>query len=183
MIYQNTQKGFSLLLAIIISSVVLAIGLSLLSITMKQLDLSTTAKDSEIAFQAAVAGMECAQSIRWSYGSDLLVGKEVKTAKCGSVDLDLKDDESASNRQNYSAKFDWTPVGEPTRCVNIRLFLINSSATNRTFPSDFSSQGVDGSCPNGVNCTVAVAQGYSTDCDTIKNPNAFAVQRELTAEF
>jgi Tfp pilus assembly protein PilE len=54
------QRGFTLLIAVILSSVVLAIGLALLDISYKQLVLASVAKNSQYAFYAADSALECA---------------------------------------------------------------------------------------------------------------------------
>ncbi len=56
----TTHKGFALLIAVILSSVALAIGLALLDISFKQVVLATAAKQSQVAFYAADAALECA---------------------------------------------------------------------------------------------------------------------------
>lgn len=56
----SSERGFTLLVAVIVSSLVLAIGLSILNITLKEFILSSIARESEYAFYAADAGMECA---------------------------------------------------------------------------------------------------------------------------
>ncbi len=56
----RSSDGFTLLLAVLISSVLLTLGLAIFSITIRQLLLSTTARDSQFAFYAADAGAECA---------------------------------------------------------------------------------------------------------------------------
>lgn len=60
MIHVRTQRGFTLLIAIILSSVVLAVGLALLDIAYKQIVLATTAKQSQYAFYNADSALECA---------------------------------------------------------------------------------------------------------------------------
>jgi Tfp pilus assembly protein PilX len=60
----HQSEGFALILALLVASVALAIGLSLLDITVKQLTLNTTVQESEVAFQAAAAGMNCLQFAR-----------------------------------------------------------------------------------------------------------------------
>lgn len=55
---KNT-KGFALLLSIILASVVLAIGLSILRISVSQLQLSATARESELSLHAAQSLNEC----------------------------------------------------------------------------------------------------------------------------
>lgn len=56
---QNT-RGFALLVSVIFMSVMLGIGLALASLGYKQLLLASTALESQRAFYAADAGIECA---------------------------------------------------------------------------------------------------------------------------
>ena len=60
MAIKNTQKGFALLIAIIFMSVMLALGLGLGSLAYKQTVLASTAIESQYAFYAADAALECA---------------------------------------------------------------------------------------------------------------------------
>ncbi len=57
---QQTQKGFSVLFASLVGSLVLAIGLAILSITIKQITLSSAGRESQKAFYAADTGTEFA---------------------------------------------------------------------------------------------------------------------------
>lgn len=59
------HKGFTLIIAVLISSVVLSIGLSMFNISIKQSILSSTARESQSSFFAADSGMECASF--WEY--------------------------------------------------------------------------------------------------------------------
>lgn len=63
MLYNNTMKGnkgYTLLFAVLIASVALGIGISILNISKKELLISTSARDSSSAFYAADSGIECA---------------------------------------------------------------------------------------------------------------------------
>ncbi|MDQ5912570.1 MAG: hypothetical protein QG568_785 [Patescibacteria group bacterium] len=53
-------KGFTLFLALIVSSLVLAIGVSMGTIILKQLIFSNSGRESQLAFYAADSGAECA---------------------------------------------------------------------------------------------------------------------------
>ncbi len=67
----NTNKeGFTLVLALFLSTIVLTITLSMMQILYKQLTLSTADRESQIAFFAADSGMECAYY--WDFRADLL---------------------------------------------------------------------------------------------------------------
>lgn len=54
------KKGFTLLIAILVSAVLLSIALSIFDLTTRQLALSTTAESSQTAIFAADSGIECA---------------------------------------------------------------------------------------------------------------------------
>lgn len=55
-----SPRGFTLLIAVILTAVLLAVGLSLLDTATKQLILASTAKQSELAFYTADSALECA---------------------------------------------------------------------------------------------------------------------------
>lgn len=54
------NKGFTILFSVLVSSLVLSIGASIISIALKQVTLSSSARDSQFAFYAANTGTECA---------------------------------------------------------------------------------------------------------------------------
>ncbi len=62
-IMHNQRKldgGYTLLFAVLVSSIVLGVALSILSISRHELLLSSTARESQYAFYAADSGLECA---------------------------------------------------------------------------------------------------------------------------
>src|SRR3989344_1182654 len=66
--FQLSQRGgYALMLSIVVSSIVLSIGISLLNIVQKELILSATGRDSQFAFYAADAGLECV--LYWDLGN------------------------------------------------------------------------------------------------------------------
>ncbi len=54
------EKGFTILLAALVASLVLSLGISVFSIAQKQLILSATGRNSQYAFYAADTAAECA---------------------------------------------------------------------------------------------------------------------------
>lgn len=62
---KNNQKGFTVLYAVLVSSLVLAIGVSIFNIAFKQLVLSSQVRESQFAFYAADSGLECA--LYWDF--------------------------------------------------------------------------------------------------------------------
>jgi Tfp pilus assembly protein PilX len=53
-------RGFALLLAVILTSVILSVSLALLDVAYKQVLLGSTARQSQYAFYAADSALECA---------------------------------------------------------------------------------------------------------------------------
>jgi len=60
MMYSQPTRGFTLLIAVILSSVLVSITLSLIDIAYKQVVLASTATQSEYAFYNADSALECA---------------------------------------------------------------------------------------------------------------------------
>ena len=59
------QKGFAILYAVLVASLLLAIGLAIFNLTIKELLLSSSARESQFAFYAADTGDECALYWDW----------------------------------------------------------------------------------------------------------------------
>jgi hypothetical protein len=58
---KKNTAGFTLFVSMIVASLLLAVGFSIGNIILKQLLLSGSGKDSQVAFYAADSGVECAQ--------------------------------------------------------------------------------------------------------------------------
>jgi hypothetical protein len=56
----NLVSGFAILFAVLTASLLMSIGISIFGISIKELSLSTSSRDSQIAFYAADSARECA---------------------------------------------------------------------------------------------------------------------------
>lgn len=56
----QTNRGYTLLFAVLVSSILLSVGISILNISKKEFLIATSARDSSAAFYAADSGLECA---------------------------------------------------------------------------------------------------------------------------
>jgi len=74
------NRGFAMLFSVLVSSLLVVIGLSIFNITLKELTISTSARESQIAFYAANSGLECA--LRW----DNLNGNGLRSAFASTSD-------------------------------------------------------------------------------------------------
>ncbi len=83
MIYKNSKlnKGYTLLFAVLVSSLVLAVGISILNISKKEFLLSSSARESTTAFYAADSGLECA--VYFDIQDRFTETKHEQGARCG----------------------------------------------------------------------------------------------------
>lgn len=58
--HRHRERGFTVLLAALVASLVLSLGISVFTVAQKQLVLSSTGKNSQFAFYAADSAVECA---------------------------------------------------------------------------------------------------------------------------
>jgi hypothetical protein len=74
MIRTNQKTGFALLMTLVVVTAVVSITLAIIELSIKQLALTVTAKDSELAFQAANAGIECIRYLHRQASSSFVTG-------------------------------------------------------------------------------------------------------------
>ncbi len=186
------QSGFVLVLTLIVVSVVVSIGMTLLDLTIKQLRLGTGSKDSESAFHAASAGVECirywrlASSTEFEEGGGSLVPiacfgqpavnpTEIPIAGVGTEDI-----------YQYEFQISWGDAAAP-RCSEITMITLSSDPTS----SGVTLTGIpalipgypasDKVCQPGGRCTIVSAKGYNKSCATISQVGS--VQREVLLEL
>lgn len=63
------KRGFTLLLAALIASLMTALGIAMFTIAQKEVRLSSVARDSQFAFYAADAGAECALYLHYVHNA------------------------------------------------------------------------------------------------------------------
>lgn len=176
------QNGFALLLTLIVVSVVLAIGLSLLNITLKQFTLSSTARDSEIAFHAANSGLECMQYYRGTAADSYLAGGSV-TATCGGIsDAPSRSSASAGGGTVRHFEYSFDGFGTDDQCVETSMYLLDMRSSGTGVTNYSVNEGLEYlSCAAGVVCTTIFSRGYNRACDSLDSIRT--VQRELTIQF
>ena len=121
---KQNNKGFTILFAVLVSTLVLSVGASVINIALKQLALSGSARDSQFAFYAANTGIECAAY--WDFvgvedvtipvfatSSDTITtlaaepdieSDLLSSVKCSTIFIIDGDDTAASNNPNYTCE-------------------------------------------------------------------------------
>ncbi len=140
----NNQSGFALLITLFVVMAVVTVTVSIIELSMKQLELSITAKDSEIAFAAANAGMECARYLQREASESLLERSPDKidgAGRCFNQEIDLDEvatpdvssngDDDFENGTDFWANtyevdggIDWGS-GSDVRCTEIKILAMH----------------------------------------------------------
>lgn len=169
---KKQNRGITLLITLLLMTVLLGISASLLNITLKQYKLAGIAKDSEMAFQAANAGIECAAYNDLSDKFDIPGGNSMScfgTVSAGVVNNLV----SSGGEQKF--RFAW---GTPTVCTDISVYKFYNPVANEDM------SGVTGgvqTCPMGSECTVIKSRGYNTACTDLGNTRT--IEREIMQTY
>lgn len=185
----NKQSGFALLMALIVVGVVVSVGLTILDLTIKQLNLSTNSKNSEVSLHAANAGLECAQYWRFKEATKFEEGQDM-TINCftkSSTDSSVVDHGTGSDHvYEYDFKFDWGDAGY-LRCSQIKMLVfVSSNDSSGITLSNISNlvpgypSGTEKKCDAGGRCTVVSVQGYDKTCANVGSYGT--IQREVLLE-
>ena len=199
----STNHGFTLFLTILVIGVVLAVTLTSLNLAIKQVQLSADTRDSEVAFHAANAGLECVRHWRRAERDAFESGNSVPINCFGSGDISPSLDDSISFTGDgsvylYEHQISWGDddvFGE--RCSQMRFVVMVANIdgggiaiTNeemRGVLEGYPQRDDDTECEAGGRCTAFSSQGYSAQCPgDINDLSSFSlgtIQREILVEF
>lgn len=167
---RKNEGGFTLLLAALVSSIVLALGASIFEIASREVTLSSIGRDSQFAFYAADQGAECALywDLRYLYFAT-------------SSPTDVVDPDPRCDGQSLSV------TGRP---VNPPYYPYTMSFTYSPKVSTTTSSG--GNCAvvsvektldsNGVVRTIIHADGFNTSC-AAEATSPRALQRSVELHY
>ena len=97
MMTHSSPRGFTLLIAVVLTAVLLSVGFALLDIAYKQIVLSSTARNSQYAFYAADSAMECA--LFWDQQHNAFsAASALSSIRCKGVDIPVTANTSGSTR-------------------------------------------------------------------------------------
>ncbi len=80
----NINKGYAILFTVVVVGIISLISIGLSNSALKQLQLSSVAKDSTIAFYQADIGLEC---ILYAENNNMINGNTGGTISCGENEL------------------------------------------------------------------------------------------------
>lgn len=169
-ISKHHHRGFTLFIAVITVSIVLAIGISILNITLKEYQLSGLSRDSEIAFYAADAGLECA--LYWDTGVEPPTFDPLNTASravtCMGSGPTIQPD--GAYPEQYDLEYSW---GTPSLCARVRVIK---------FQNTLNYNGATYTCVAGFSCTIIESRGYNRGCTSVAT-DPRTVERALRTRY
>lgn len=185
---KNDKRGFTLLFAVLVSIMILAVGASIINIALKQVILSGSGRESQFAFYAANTGLECA--LYWDLNGTVVDENgnaeyvfppsgsnrrnDVENINCSGTNL-----ESGDSGYSQSYTLDGWDVTDPDQTV-FRIAISNdlSNFDNTLYCAEVTVlKEVDAS---GSITTTITSQGLNT-CEPDNNPRA--VQRGLVLRY
>ena len=169
-------------------------GSWLLDIALRQLSLSSISKDSEAAFHAAHAGIECARlrdtasgitpyAIPYQSLSDPYSIVPCMGAKMSSEvrDIDSKSGGFNNNQKAlYQYEYDWAGL---CSSISVYKYYKADDGDSNTVGPDRSEEVTDlkTPCPENSTCTIIKSRGYSDECDNIGLPGT--IEREVVSIY
>lgn len=176
---QTHSDGITLLVTLLVMGILLALSSSMLNITLKQYQISGIGYASEVAFQAAGAGMECAlyYDTSSSTGDKFDLGTPQETIDCFGDTEDTPSNPVSGDEQKFN--FDW---GTPAVCTEFSVYKFSdpSNAADLIL-SDGTDIRPGTPCPAGAVCTVVQSRGYNVAC--ANRSSIKVVERELTLVY
>lgn len=194
----SNKKGFTLLIAVIFMAVVLSIGLALGSLGYKQEVLASSALESQVAFYAADAGLECAlradeqdNAPDGGTGGDFAYrlyaeptasggyGSANFSVQCGPSSFTVTNQCYNGNTLNSSGVACTT--GQWVTSWQIRLAY--SSPTNPVSSQAKECAIVQIYKPSGSGTTYLFSQGYDVNCSQVGVAGVRFASRGLSASY
>lgn len=166
MITHTRQKGFTLLLATLTSSLLLILGSTVFNIIQKEIVLSSLGRDSQFAFYTADAGAECA--LYWDMRHSLFstTTLAVGSALCDTTDfLPQLVQPSGELFPGYGIpmEFQYQPGG---LCVRVSVTKYDDATRGSGDPPT----------------TLIDSRGYNVSCTAI-NSSARALERAVQIRY
>lgn len=197
-IQTKESGGFALLITILVLGVIVAITLTIVELSIKQLKLAVDSTDSEIAFHAANAGLECARYTRRVSSGILESGNPVtfncfndtdtvnRLASLGFVTTGVGPTTGRVYRYKHSIEWGSAPR---LRCTEMDMIVIVATSTVtiggggtdtlRTRINGFESDSKV--CDAGERCTIMSVVGYSSACSATSSTGV--LRREILLEL
>lgn len=190
---QHNQDGITLLITLLLMGVLLGVSASLLNITLKQYQISGISLASEVAFQAANAGVECIlyhdlprdQEDPGPFmvnGDGSQVGEATISCMGGvsSSDIEPSNNNTVVSGEEQRFRFSWGT--NPVVCTEVSIYKFYSTTASQQLIVEGRDLRPGDPCLAGNVCTVVKSRGYNVTCNQITTGSR-VVEREYTQVY
>ncbi|MDP3661470.1 MAG: hypothetical protein Q8R17_01280 [bacterium] len=159
---KKIKNGFTLLFASLVGSLLLAIGIATFNIVLRELDLSSVARESHVAFYAADSGWECAfyhdrkRPAVFATSTNSLSIPNPTTIRCRNGNIGV-----SSTRESLSAVSTFRIPLDGTACADVTVSKIDDNQDK-------------------ISATIIESRGKN-DCTANPNPNR--VERAIRVKY
>jgi Tfp pilus assembly protein PilX len=159
--FRAHARGFTLLYAVLISSVLLAIGIAIFEITVRELRLSSIVRESEYAFYAADAGLECAMKSDFKYAGteSAFAGSISTTTGAISTGSEVASGVSCASQDVVAHGTPPSPYQADTSTWTLWSITIEGDVYTTVFYHSLSS---------GVRCAIVTVEKTAPDTSTVQ---------------
>ncbi len=171
---QPAQAGFTLLLAALVASIVLALGAAIFQIAQKQLTLSSIGRDSQFAFYVADTAAECALywDFRFGYFATTVPATVVAPdPRCDGVEMNVT---TTNGTPEVSPYYPYTKTSVP-------MDFFQDASAGGYCAEVYVTKSLDPDNLSAVR-TVIHADGYNVNCGSILN-SPRALQRSVELHY
>jgi hypothetical protein len=180
------MKGFTIFFALLVSSIALSVGLAIYDLTVRELDLSGTATQSQYAVYSADTGAECA--LYWDAKCPSTLAYCQKSGGSAFATSTASGQPPASSNLLCNNQDISTLWGTPLKGANFATttFSINvSNQTQSTATTTCATVEVGKfTDASGILYTTVVSHGYNTSCPAQGlTPAIVRVERTLQVSY
>ena len=202
---QQKNSGIALLMTVMVLSVVLSVTLAIVELTLQQLALSVDSRDSEVAFHAANAGLECARYTRRNASTTFEGGSGIggpismecfglppsnmsRPAASGVEIMSGATAPATGKVREYKKQLTWSGnrcsemdilVMLPDPTVDLVIKAPSGGHLNTVFPSYPTPSK---RCESGGVCTIISVSGYNVPCGAGTTAEG-TLKRQVLLEF
>lgn len=161
------KEGFAMLFAVLVSSVLLSVGVSIFNLTLKELVLSSSGRESQFAFYAADTGIECA--IYWDFKAAtpgiMFATSSASVAAWRNNLIDAQSPAPSCVGVNLASSFKTGVIAQTMTTATTRFQLTIPTVDPQGAPASYCAI-VDVSKSDGLVSTIIESRGYNTACDS-----------------
>ena len=131
-------RGFTLLIATLISGILLALGFAIYNIVSKEIVLSSSGRESQFALYAADSGVECA--LYWDYKEDAFSTSTPQQPECAEGAVDDYDITYDAVDDTYTTTFSFS-LGEAlsSPCTSVTVVRGQNPKTTTLVSSGYNT--------------------------------------------